>query len=301
MADTVGVIGLGVMGGAMARLMAEKGLRVVGYDLSAAALARAHDAGVETMGSPAAVAEEAPILITSLPNAAALKGVAGDISESGAAARIVMETSTFRISEKEAARDILAGVGHTLLDCPLSGTGQQAQTGDLSVFTSGDEAAVRTCLPVIEAFSRENRYCGEFGNGSRMKFVANHLVTIHNVAAAEAMVLGMKSGLDPALIYDVIATSAGTSRMFQVRGPQMVENRYDDVGMTNRLYQKDLDVIASFAAEVHCPVSLFAAAVQPYRAALEQGLADKDTASVCAVLEEQARVRRKAPGREKGE
>ena len=126
------------------------------------------------------------------------------------------------------------------LRCPVCG-----KSGDLSVFTSGDEAAVARCLPAIEAFSRENTYCGEFGNGSRMKFVANHLVTVHNVAAAEAMVLGMKSGLDPALIYDVISGSAGTSRMFEVRGPQMVAGEYDDLGMTNRLYQKDLDIITS--------------------------------------------------------
>ena len=292
MADTIGAIGLGTMGGAMARHMAAAGFRVVGYDVSGDALARAHGDGVETMGSPAAVAEAAPVVILSLPSAAALMAVAGEIAASDAAARTIMETSTFRIPDKEAARDILAAAGHTLLDCPLSGTGLQAQSGDLSVFTSGEEAAVARCLPAIEAFSRENTYCGEFGNGSRMKFVANHLVTVHNVAAAEAMVLGMKSGLDPALIYDVISGSAGTSRMFEVRGPQMVAGEYDDLGMTNRLYQKDLDIITSFAAEIHCPVSLFAASVQPYRAALEQGLAEKDTASVCAVLEEQARVKR---------
>lgn len=293
MADIVGVIGLGIMGGAMARHMARSGFRVVGYDPSADALARAQGDGVETMGSAAAVAELVPVVICSLPSPLALLSVAEEIAASVAADCVIVETSTLRISDKEAAKDILEAAGHTLLDCPLSGTGQQAQTGDLAVFTSGDEATVAKCLPAIQAFSRENKYCGEFGNGSRMKFVANHLVTIHNVAAAEAMVLGMKSGLDPTLIFDVISTSAATSRMFQVRGPMMVRSEYDDVGMSNRLYQKDLDVITSFAADVHCPVSLFAAAVQPYRATLEQGLAEKDTAAVCAVLEDQARVKRK--------
>ncbi len=292
MADTVGVVGLGIMGGAMARHMVKGGFRVVGYDLSADALEKARASGVETAGSPAAVAESAAVVVCSLPNPAALQAVAAEIAGSAAKGCVIMETSTFRIADKEAARKTLAAAGHTLLDCPLSGTGQQAQTADLAVFTSGDEAAVKKCLPAIEAFSRENKYCGEFGNGSRMKFVANHLVTIHNVAAAEAMVLGMKSGLDPHLIYDVISTSAGTSRMFQVRARMMAENDYDDVGMSNRLYQKDLDIITAFASEVHCPVGVFAASVQPYRAALEQGLGEKDTAAVCAVLEEQARVKR---------
>jgi len=292
MAGTAGIIGLGIMGGAMARHMVQGGFTVFGHDLSVDALERARSGGVETMASAAAVAENAGIIVVSLPSPVALMVVADAVAGSAASGCILIETSTLRIADKEAARDVLAASGHTLLDCPLSGTGQQAQTGDLAVFTSGDEIAVGKCVPAIEAFSRENKYCGEFGNGSRMKFVANHLVTIHNTAAAEAMVLGMKSGLDPHLIYDVISTSAASSRMFQVRGGMMADNNYDDVGMSNRLYQKDLDIITAFASEVHCPVNLFAAAVQPYRATLEQGLAEMDTAAVCAVLEEQARVRR---------
>lgn len=292
MADTVGVIGLGIMGGAMARHMAKGGFTVYGFDLSADAVEKARADGVETLASAAAIAGKADVIVCSLPSPLALKAVAEEIAASSASPCVLMETSTLKIADKEAARDVLAAAGHTLLDCPLSGTGQQAQTGDLAVFTSGAEDAVAKCIPAIEAFSRENKHCGEFGNGSRMKFVANHLVTIHNVATAEAMVLGMKSGLDPALIYDVISTSAATSRMFEVRGKYMVENDYSDVGMSNRLYQKDLQVITDFAADVRCPVALFAAAVQPYRAALEQGHAESDTAAVCAVLEEQARVKR---------
>ena len=291
-AGSVGVVGLGTMGGAMARKLAEAGFRTLGYDVSAEALARAAESGVLTMGSAAAVAENASVVILSLPAPAALAAVAAEIAQSAAAGCTIMETGTFRIADKERARDVLAAAGHALLDCPLSGTGQQARTGDLAVFTSGDEDSVAKCVPAIKAFAREHKHCGEFGNGSRMKYVANHLITVHNVAAAEAMVMGMKSGLDPQLIYDVISTSAATSRMFEVRGAMMAAADYDDVGMSNRLYQKDLEVIASFAADVRCPVNLFAAAVQPYRATLDQGLAEKDTAAVCAVLEDQARVKR---------
>ncbi len=292
MANNVGVVGLGIMGGAMAGSLVRGGFPVVGYDISASALAAAAEAGVDTMGSAAAVAEQAELVILSLPAPAALLAVATEIAGSSADACVVMETGTFRIADKERARDILAEAGHTLLDCPLSGTGHQARTGDLSVFTSGPEEMVQECLPAIAAFARESKYCGAFGNGSRMKFVANHLITVHNVAAAEAMVLGMKSGLEADLVYDVISTSAATSRMFELRARMMVDGNYDDVGMSNRLYQKDLEVITEFAADVQCPVSLFASAVQPYRATLAQGLAEKDTAAVCAVLEDQARITR---------
>ncbi len=292
MTDTAGVIGLGIMGGAFARLMVDGGVYVFGYDPSVDALEAARAAGVETMGSSAAVAEKADVIMASLPSPAALIAVAEEIAASCASGCVVVEASTLTLADKQKAHDILAAAGHTLLDCPVSGTGQQAQTGDLAVFTSGDQKAVEKAIPVIEKFSRENKYCGEFGNGSRMKFVANHLVTIHNTAAAEAMVLGMKSGLDPHLIFDVISTSAATSRMFQVRGKMMADANYDDVGMSNRLCQKDLDIITSFASDVHCPVNLFAASVQPYRATIDQGLAEKDTAAVCAVLEDQGRVKR---------
>jgi putative dehydrogenase len=292
MTGTAGVIGLGIMGGAMARHMVAGGLSVSGFDPSGEAAKTARGNGVDVLGSASEVAEKAEVVVVSLPSPAALHAVASEVAGSSANGCVLMETSTLKLADKEAARDVLGSAGHTLLDCPLSGTGQQAQTGDLAVFTSGDEDAVAKCIPVIETFSRENKYCGPFGNGSRMKFVANHLVTIHNVAAAEAMVLGMKSGLDAALIYDVISTSAATSRMFEVRGKYMVDNDYSDVGMSNRLYQKDLDVITSFAADVHCPVNLFASAVQPYRATLDNGHAESDTAAVCAVLEEQARVKR---------
>ncbi len=128
-----------------------------------------------------------------------------------------------------------------------------------------------------------------------MKFVANHLVNIHNVAAAEAMVLGMKAGLDPHLIYDVIAESAGTSRMFQVRGRMMADGNYNHVSMALNLWRKDIEAIAAFAADLECPVPLFTVAAQPYYAALAQGLGDRDTAAVCAVFEEAARVVRFPP------
>ena len=292
MKPTAGVIGIGIMGGAFARHISEKGFDVFGYDISEEASRRASADGVTLMKSVSDVAQNSKIVICSLPSASALKEVAEEIASSVSNKCIVVAASTFTISDKEEARDILESVGHTLLDCPVSGTGQQAKTGDLAVFTSGDKDSVDECMPIIEAFSRENKYCGPFGAGSKMKFVANHLVTVHNTAAAEAMVLGMKSGLDPSLIFDVISTSAATSRMFQVRGKMMSENNYDEVGMSNRLYQKDLDIISAFAAEVGCPVNLFMAAVQPYRATLAQGLGEKDTAAVCAVLEDQARVER---------
>jgi len=125
-----------------------------------------------------------------------------------------------------------------------------------------------------------------------MKFVANLLVAIHNVAAAEAFAMGMKAGLDPALIYKVIADGAGTSRMFEVRGPMMVQGAYDEATMKVDIWQKDMQIIGNFAKQIKCPTPLLAASAQVYIAAIAQGRDKQDTASVCAVMEDWANYKR---------
>ena len=126
-----------------------------------------------------------------------------------------------------------------------------------------------------------------------MKFIANHLVTIHNLSRAEAFVLGEMAGLDPALVFDVIVDSAGSSRMFQIRGPMMVSGQYNEPTATMKTHLKDLDIIGKFAADLHCPTPLFTAAVQFYYAGVAQGRDGQDTAAVCAVLEKLAGIERK--------
>jgi 3-hydroxyisobutyrate dehydrogenase-like beta-hydroxyacid dehydrogenase len=203
-----------------------------------------------------------------------------------------METSTLPIEEKEKARDTLAKKGVTLLDCPLSGTGAQARAKDLVVYASGDKAAFQKTVPFLKGFSRAHYYLGEFGNGSKMKFVANLMVAIHNVSAAEAFVLGMKSGLDPETIFKVAGDGAGSSRMFQVRGPQMVAGRYGEATMKVEVWQKDMKIIGEFAMQHGVPTPLFNASAAIYNAAMAQGFAKEDTAAVCAVLERLGGIKR---------
>jgi 3-hydroxyisobutyrate dehydrogenase-like beta-hydroxyacid dehydrogenase len=242
------------------------------------------------------VARRTDVIVTSLPSAGALAEVAEGLAASAKRGTIVVETSTLPIRVKESARESLARRGVILLDCPLSGTGAQARAKDLLIYVSGDRAAYRKIVPVLEGFTSASYYVGAFGSGSKMKFVANLLVAIHNVAAAEAMVLGMKAGLDPALVLKVVAGGAGGSRMFQVRGPMMVKGDYSEATMKNEVWQKDMTIIGDFARELDCPTPLFAASVPIYNAAMAMGLDKQDTGAVCAVLEEMAgrpRARRK--------
>jgi 3-hydroxyisobutyrate dehydrogenase-like beta-hydroxyacid dehydrogenase len=198
------------------------------------------------------------------------------------------------IATKEEARKVLTAKGITLLDCPLSGTGAQAKVKDLAVYASGVRTAYRRCVPVFEAFARTHYFLGPFGAGSKMKFLANLLVAIHNVSAAEALVLGMKAGLDPATMVKVLGDGAGASRMLQIRGPMMARNDYRDATMKVGVWQKDMRIITEFARELDCPTPLFAATTSIYNAAMALGFAEADTASVCAVLERWAKVRRRS-------
>jgi L-threonate 2-dehydrogenase len=283
----VGVIGLGIMGSAMSANLVKAGFEVRGYDIVPARRAALKRAGGKPVRSISAV--NAPVVITSLPSADALHAVSREMKRRC----IVVETSTLPIDEKVKARDVLRRKGITLLDCPLSGTGAQARVKDLVVYGSGEKKAFDSCSAVLEGFSRAHYHLGEFGNGSRMKFVANLLVAIHNVSAAEAFVLGMKAGLSPETIFEVIGAGAGTSRMFQVRGPQMVRGRYRDATMKVEVWQKDMKIIGEFAAALGAPTPLFNASAALYNAAMALGYAREDTASVCAVLERMAGLRRR--------
>jgi L-threonate 2-dehydrogenase len=179
-----------------------------------------------------------------------------------------------------------------MLDCPISGTGAQAKTKDLVVYASGDSKAIRKLRPLFAAFARAAHDLGEFGNGSRMKYVANLLVAINNVAAAEAMVLGLKAGLDPQTVFDMVTTGAGNSRVFELRAPMMVKDRYDDATMKISVWQKDMAVIGDFAKQMGVPTPMFDATVPVYEKAMNSGHAEHDTAAVCAVLEAMAGVKR---------
>jgi putative dehydrogenase len=293
-AKTVGIIGLGIMGGAIAKNLAAAGWRVIGHDIDAARCAEAKAAGVDIGDGVLAVAAKAERMLLSLPNPYALTTTVDTLASGKLPRRVIAELSTFALDDKTDAESALRNAGHVLLDCPLSGTGAQARTRDLIVYASGDGAAIKTMMPVFADFSRQAHDLGAFGNGMKMKFVANLLVAIHNVASAEAMVLGMKAGLDPGQIFKLIQAGAGNSRVFELRAPMMVEDRYDGDNLTMRVstWQKDMKVIGEYAASVGCPTPLFSASEPIYRAALSTGHADEDTGSVCAVLEAMAGVKR---------
>jgi 3-hydroxyisobutyrate dehydrogenase-like beta-hydroxyacid dehydrogenase len=288
----VGVIGLGIMGGAFAENLAAAGWRVVGYDVAAERRRALTRKGVEIAADAGEVARAAPTIILSLPKPAALAATAAAIVKAKVPRRVVIEASTFKLEDKLAAETALRKAGHVLLDCPVSGTGFQAKVKDLVIYASGGSGEIRRLRPLFADFTRLVQDLGEFGNGSRMKYIANLLVAVHNVASAEALVLGMKAGLPPELVYEQVKIGAGNSRVFELRAPMMVKGRYDEPTMKVSTWQKDMDVIGSFARELGAPTPLFSATLPIYAAAMSTGYAMQDTASTCAVLEAMAGIKR---------
>lgn len=281
----VGVIGLGIMGSAMAANLVKAGFEVFGYDPVAASRQRLKKAGGHPCQSVGEVAQHANHLLLSLPSEAALDQVCAELLATGLKGLIAAETSTLPEACKVRNQRALAKHRITLLDCPLSGTGAQALTCDLAVYASGNPRAIRTLHAVFAGFARARYDVGDFGNGMRMKLVANLLVAIHNVSSAEAILMGARAGLDPATIVKVVADGAGGSRMLQVRGPMMVQRTWEDATMKVSTWQKDMALIQALLQATDTPAPLFAATQPIYNAAMAMGHGMDDTASVYDVLE----------------
>ncbi len=297
----VGVIGLGIMGSAMAAALVKAGYAVCGYDVVPAARKRLAQAGGRPLASNTAVAAEADLLIVSVSTSQALRDVAAQVA---AAPRrptgqrpVVVETSTLTLADKEDARKVLGRAGLPVLDCPISGTAVRMKERAWTIFASGPRPAFNRVRTMLAVFSDNVPYVGPYGNGTKMKFAANHLVAIYNVATAESVNLARKMGLDPQAVLDLFGHSPiiGTGVM-RLRMPFMIRREYEPATMKVEVWQKDMQVIGEMAREVDCPTPLFSACHPIYTAAMAQGLAESDTASVSEVLAGMAGV---APRRAK--
>jgi putative dehydrogenase len=293
----VGVIGLGIMGSAYAANLLAGGFPVHGFDVATEARSRFAATGGRVCDSAGAVAASTERILLALPSPGALNGVVAEIAPRLRPSSIVCEMGTFSLADKERARLLLNSSGAAFLDCPVSGTGSQAAVADIVVFSSGDEAAARDMGPVFAAIARKVRHVGAFGMGMKIKCVANLLVTINNLATAEALVLAQRAGLDLDVTIDAIREGAGNSRIFELRAPLMAEGRYEPASMKLEVHAKDLAIIEEFATGVGAPTPLFAASAPFYAAAIAEGRGKQDTAALYEVLKGQHALHLSEPGR----
>lgn len=282
MALDTGVIGLGNIGGGVARNLATAGHGVVGFDLDPD---RITDAGAQEAIDAAEVAERSDLVVLAVATLPAWCASLAAISASGRRGLIVVDLCTFPLAEKETAHEELARVGIYLLDCPVSGARPQAETGELAMLVSGDADAFARARPALESFCRSVTHVGAYGVSTKIKFVINLMISIQNLACAEAFLLARKAGLDLQQMADAVMDSAAYSKIFEVRAQKWITGDYEDPTAELAIQLKDKDVIRDFAADLDCPTPLFDATMPYYIAAASQGRSKEDAASILAVLE----------------
>lgn len=289
---SVGVIGLGNIGSSVAMHLVRNGFEVFGFDVRAEANQQLIVDGGSPLSSAAEVAERAEVVLSSLPSVAALEAVLDEI-EPHIAGKVFIETSTLPLEVKLAAKDRVLAAGGQMVDSPLSGTAMQARKGDVVAYASADAGVVASVQDVLDGFNRKTYDLGEFGTGSKMKFIANLLVAVHNVSTAEALVLAKKAGLDLKQAVEVLADGAGGSRMLEVRGPMMANDGYGQPGMNVGVFMKDIAIISDYARAIGAPTPLLNSTTPIYTSAISHGWGGSDTAAVFAILADMANLGRK--------
>ena len=283
----IGVIGLGIMGGTMARALHRAGHPVSGHDPLAPPRQRCRRVGVLTPGSNAAVARQSDILLLSLPSVAALDAVVAELQGVPCEGRrqLVIETSTLPLADKQRAAAALRRQGRLMLDAPISGTATPTPQATWIMYLRGRVAACRLAAAVVSAFTLKAPRVGAFGAGMQLKIAANHLVAIYNVAYAEMVGLCRRMGLDPAVALEHMGSSPyiGTGLM-GIRMPMMIRRDYLPATMKVSVWQKDMKVIGDTAQAVDCPTPLFNACAAIYTSAMALGLSEHDTAAAAEVL-----------------
>ena len=292
MAGAVGFIGLGNMGRPMALNLAKQGFPLVVHDIDPAKLEPLRARGAKVADSPEAVSAATDRTISMVETTAQAEAViAGEhgLIRTARAGHIVISMSTIdplvarRLGERLAAKDI------AMVDAPVSGGTERAASGELSVICGGPADTVKACDDLFRAMGRNVFHVGGLGQGLAMKLVNNMLVQVNTVAVAEALVLGVKAGLDAQTIYDVVRVSTGTSFAFETRVPRILKRDFAPGGTVDISF-KDQELETQFAKQLGVPVLLANVSQQVYQMARAAGLNKEDGSAIVKVLERLAGV-----------
>ncbi|MDO6786271.1 NAD(P)-binding domain-containing protein [Cobetia marina] len=287
----IGLVGLGAMGMGSARAMLEAGLDVIGCDISPGACQAFDAAGGRTVASPLELAAECQVVVLVVVNADQVEQVLfgaegeGGLAERLAPGSLVIQCATVAPSFARDLETRLNGMQLELLDAPISGGAVKARSGELSVMSSGSEAAYVKAERVLAAMAANVYRLGDCaGPGSSVKLVNQHLAGVHIAAAAEAMALGMSMGIDPDTLYDVITHSAGNSWMFENRVPHILKGDYTPLSAVD-IFVKDLNIVHSTGRELKLAMPVAGSALQQFTAASGAGFGREDDSAVIKVYQ----------------
>ncbi len=283
---TLGLIGIGQLGLPVARNLLQAGYAVAGYRRSTAPEFEA--AGGRRLGTPGEVTRNAQILMLCLPDEAAQRsaldgddGVLANLKPG----QIVIELGTYSREFKLEQAQRLNQRGARVLEAEVSGSPPMVSARKAALYIGGEAELLDECKPVLQAITDNQFHLGPYGSAVSMKLIANYLLTIHTLAAAEAMNMGARAGFDPSLVAKVIAQGAGNSTMFAIRAPMMAERKFSPAPGPFTTLAKYLDLGEQMAQDLGCASPLFDAAAPYFRRALSQGMGEQDISAVIALIE----------------
>jgi 3-hydroxyisobutyrate dehydrogenase-like beta-hydroxyacid dehydrogenase len=286
MSRKIGILGLGQMGGTVARMLAAQDYNLSAVDRpSAQWLAKS---GGELVADAKTLGETADIVILFLAREEDVEAAVfgpGGLAEGGREGLIVADMGTFGVALKERIRDALAPSGTIMLDTPISGTPEAIKTGRAVIMLSGDEAACEIVRPVLEVLAPKCPYVGPFGHGMKLKFVLNAMVTNHVLVTAEALNMGIASGLDPQQIIEAVMSSVATSTQFELRAPVMAARKWQPAPAPARLVEKDTRYIVEHAEALGVAAPVARLTRDYYAKVAEMGLLEEELSIIYEALE----------------
>ncbi|MFL5276882.1 MAG: NAD(P)-dependent oxidoreductase [Myxococcales bacterium] len=284
MAETIGVVGVGLLGSAVSSVLLEAGHPLVVHDLVAEKVDALVKRGARGARSAADVATNARVVFTVLPTLESVEEAIGEVLSAATKETVIVQMSTISpdlaVRMDEAARSR----GAALLDAPVSGTSAMVARRDCVITVGGDRSRFDSCRIILEELAKKVFHVGACGMGSYLKLVTNLVMGLNGVVLAEGLTLARRAGLDPAQTLEILRHGAAASKILEVRGPLMVEGRFDAM-MKVDLFLKDIRLMLEAGQSLHVPLPLASAMQQFYTAAYASGQAKDDLATVVRVYE----------------
>lgn len=283
----IGMIGLGAMGLPIARCFLRDGYEVYAFDVSQKALETIEQDGAKPCANAAQVAAHAKIAFCSLPNAAIVEGVLKEVfAQEGLEIETWIDLSSIAPESAKKFAQLAEKQGISYMDCPVSGGVQGATAGTLTIMAGGSKETLEKVRPALNAIGKNIYHVGDVGAGSGMKMVNNFMLGCNMAAAAEALVLGSKIGLDLDTMYEIIKNSSGRSFIIENKVPNFIRKRTFSGGFAVDLAYKDLGLAMETAKHNCMPVYMGSTAVSMFETARAKGYGKEDITALLKVWEE---------------
>jgi 3-hydroxyisobutyrate dehydrogenase-like beta-hydroxyacid dehydrogenase len=293
----VGIIGLGLLGSAVASRLLEGSFEVAGYDTRPEQVKVLQAKGLKAVSNVAEAAADADAVFTILPSLESVEttmiGARGLIETAPRSCTLIqMSTISPELTRRLGAAAAVKGLG--FLDAPMSGTSTMVQRGDCAIFVAGDRAQADACRPIFDAIAKKTVFVGEIGMASLAKLATNLLVGLNTAALAEAFALAAKGGLAPTALLEILKGSAADSKMLEVRGPLMASHRFDPQ-MKIDLFLKDFKLMLEEGRRLGVPLPLTSVTQQLVTATAVAGRGEEDLAAIVTTLEQLAGLNQDYP------